>query len=225
MEMKREVEEKKLHRMAKVYDLLAMWQGSQTLWATQKESRAQNELMTAAGYISDAQEMVKASWSNFHHDREAAFKLLDNSPVPPAMSAKDVPGGRTQVLNGRRIKLIGRHPVKSDEDSSPESISDTENWLNWNGELDNPNDSEDDWDADNESDMEPDNGSENSETPEQQNVSAAPDVSVLIWPTRRSKKNVEYLLMTVNIMETRRNKRIKTKQDRMRQCIITNFIM
>jgi hypothetical protein len=31
MEMKREVEEKKLHRMAKVHDLLEMWQGSQTL--------------------------------------------------------------------------------------------------------------------------------------------------------------------------------------------------
>jgi hypothetical protein len=40
MEMKREAEEKKLHRMAKVHDFLEMWQGSQTLRATQKESRA-----------------------------------------------------------------------------------------------------------------------------------------------------------------------------------------
>jgi hypothetical protein len=31
MEMKREAEEKKLHRMAKVHDFLEMWQGSQTL--------------------------------------------------------------------------------------------------------------------------------------------------------------------------------------------------
>jgi hypothetical protein len=31
MEMKREGEEKKLHRMAKVHDFLEMWQGSQTL--------------------------------------------------------------------------------------------------------------------------------------------------------------------------------------------------
>jgi hypothetical protein len=40
MEMKREAEEKKLHSMAKVHNVLEMWQGSQTLRATQKESRA-----------------------------------------------------------------------------------------------------------------------------------------------------------------------------------------
>jgi hypothetical protein len=40
MEMKREAEAKKLHQMAKVHDFLEMWQGSQTLRATQKESHA-----------------------------------------------------------------------------------------------------------------------------------------------------------------------------------------
>jgi len=93
MEMKREAEEKKLQRMAKVHDFLEMWQGSQTLQATQKESRAQNKQMTAIGYISDTEEIVKASWSNFHHDGAAAFKLSEKSPVPPALSAKDLPGG------------------------------------------------------------------------------------------------------------------------------------
>jgi hypothetical protein len=101
MEMKREAEEKKLHRMAKVHDFLEMWQGSQTLRATQKESRAQNKQITAVGYISDTEEIVKASWSNFPHDGAAAFKLSEKSPVPPALSAKDLPGGRTQVLNVR----------------------------------------------------------------------------------------------------------------------------
>jgi hypothetical protein len=48
--------------------------------------------------------------------------------------------------------------------------------------LDNPNDSEDNWEADNESAMELDNGSEESETPELQNVSAAPNVPGLIRP-------------------------------------------
>jgi hypothetical protein len=81
-----------------------MWQGSQTLQATQKEARAQNKQMTAIGYISDTEEIVKASWSNFHHDGVAAFKLLEKSPVPPAVSAKDLPGGRSQVWNVRRIK-------------------------------------------------------------------------------------------------------------------------
>jgi len=209
MEMKREAEEKKLHRMAKVHNFLEMWQGSQTLRATQKESRAQNKQMTAVGYISDTEEIIKSSWSNFHHDGVAAFKLSEKSRVPPALSAKDLPGGRIQLLNVHRIKRIDRHPAKTDEDSSPESISDTENWLNWNGNLDNPNDSEDDWEADNESDMELDNGSEVSETLEWRNVSAAPNVPGLIRPIWQSKKKVEKVLVTVNTMWTRRNKGIK----------------
>jgi len=78
IEMKREAEEKKLHRMAKVHDFLEKWQGSQNLPAAQKESRAQNKQMTAVGYISDTEEKVKASWSNFQHDGAAAFKLSEN---------------------------------------------------------------------------------------------------------------------------------------------------
>jgi len=141
-EMKREAAEMKLHTIGKVHNVLEMWQGSEILRATQKESRAQNHQMTAIGHISDTEEIVKASWPNVHHDSAAAFKLSEKSPVPPALSAKDIPGGQTQVLNVHRINQIDRHPAKSDEDSSPESISDTENWLNWNRDLDNPNDSE-----------------------------------------------------------------------------------
>jgi len=209
MEMKREAEEKKLHRMAKVHDFSGMWQGSLTLRATQNESRAQNKQMTAVGYISDTKEIVKASWSNFDHDGAAAFKLSEKSPVPPGSSAKDLPGGRTEVLNVRRIKRIDRHPSESDDDRSPENISDPENWLTWNGDLDNPNDSEDDWEADNESDTELDNGSEVLQTMEMRNVSAAQNVPGLIRPIRQSKKKVEKALLTVNIMETRRNKGTK----------------
>jgi len=36
-EMKKEAEERKLHRIAKVHNFLEMWQGSQNLPATQKE--------------------------------------------------------------------------------------------------------------------------------------------------------------------------------------------
>ena len=114
-------------------------------------------------------------------------------------------------MNVHRIKQIDRHPAESDQDRSPESISDTENWLNWNGDLDNPNDSKDDWEADNESDTDQDNGSEVSPTLEVRNVSAAPNVLGLIRPIRQSKKKVEKALLTVNIMETRRNKGIKKK--------------
>jgi len=53
---------------------------------------------------------------------------------------------------------------------------DTENWLNWNGDLDNPNDSEDDWEADIEFEIELDNGIEDPETPGQQEVTAGPNV-------------------------------------------------
>jgi hypothetical protein len=77
--------------------------------------------------------------------------------------------------------------------------------------LDNPNDSEDDWEAGNESDMELDNGCEVSETLEVRNVSAAPDVPGLFRLIRQSKKSVDNLLLMVNIMETSRNNWIKQK--------------
>ena len=78
MEMNREVQEHKLHRMAMVHNFLEMCQGSQKLRATQKESRAQNQQMTAVGYIPDTEEIVKVSWSNFQHDCAAAFELSEN---------------------------------------------------------------------------------------------------------------------------------------------------
>jgi hypothetical protein len=49
--------------------------------------------MTAIGYILDTEEIVKASLSLFQHDCAAAFKLSERSPLPPALSAKDLPGG------------------------------------------------------------------------------------------------------------------------------------
>jgi len=211
MEVKRQAEQKMLHWVAKVHDFLEMSQGSQNLRGTQKESRAQNTQMTAVGYNSDTEEIVKVSWLHFQHDGVAAFKLSEKSPVPPALSAKDLPAGWTQVLNVCWIKRIDCHPAESDEDGSSASISDIKNWLNCNGALDNPNDSEDDREADNESDMERHNGSEDSETQVLRNVSAAPNVPGLIWPILRSKKKAEKMLMTINIMEMRRNIGIKKK--------------
>jgi hypothetical protein len=93
MEIQREVEEMKLHTMAKDNNFLEMWQGSQTLRAMQQESRAPNQLMIAIGYISDTEQLFKASWLNFHHDGAAEFKMSEQSPLPPALSAKDLPSG------------------------------------------------------------------------------------------------------------------------------------
>jgi hypothetical protein len=64
-----------VYNMAKVYEFLEIWQGSQILHATQTESPTQNKQMSAEGYISDTQETVKASWSLFQHDGATTFKL------------------------------------------------------------------------------------------------------------------------------------------------------
>jgi len=77
--------------------------------------------------------------------------------------------------------------------------------------LDNPLDSEEDCAADDESDIEQNSCIEDPECPEQQDVSAAPNVPRLVRPTRTSKRQAEKLLVTVNAAETRRNKGGKKK--------------
>jgi hypothetical protein len=165
LEMKTQAEERKLHRMAKVHDFLEMWQGSHNLRATQKESRGQNNPMTAVRYIPDTEEIVKASWSLFQHDGAAAFKLSERLPLPPALCAKKHPGGRTQILNVRCNRRINCHPVESNKDSTSASISDSEDCVNWNCDLDNPNGSEDDCAADDHTNIEYNNCIEDSECP------------------------------------------------------------
>jgi len=209
--MKTEAQERKLHRMANVHDFLEMWQGSQNLLATQKESRAQIKQMSATGYISDTKEIVKASWSLFRHDGVAAFKLSERSPLPPPLSAQDLSGGQTQILNVHRIQRMNCHPLESDGDTAPKSILDTEDWLDWNGNLDNPNDIEDDCAADFEPGMQQDNSIEDPESPEQWDVSAVPNVPGLIQPTQKSKRHAGKVLVMVNAIETRRNKGVKKK--------------
>ena len=83
--------------------------------------------------------------------------------------------------------------------------------------MDNPRDSEDDLAANDESEIDQNNGIEDAECPEQQDVSAAPDVPGLVRPTRKSKRPAEKALVTVNAIETRRNKGVKKKQHRMCQ--------
>jgi len=211
MEMKKEAEERTLHRMAKVHDCLEMGQGSWDLRATQKGSRAQNKQMTTVGYIWDTEEIVNASWSLFQHDGAAAFQLSERSPLPPPLSAKSHPGGRTQILNVCRIRRFNRHPVERDEVCAPESISETEEWLHWNGNWDNRNDSEDDCRADIESDIEQDNSIEDRDSPEQWNVCAAPYVPGLIRPIQKSNGQSEKVSMTVNANKMRKNMGVKSK--------------
>jgi hypothetical protein len=208
-EMKNKAEESSLHRLANVHDFLAIWQGSQNLHTAQKEFRAQNKQMATVGYISDTEEILKVSSSLFQPDVADAFKLLERSPLPPPLSPKDLPGGQTQILNVHQIRRINGHLVECDKDSTPERILDTEDWLTWNGDLDNSNGSDDDCVVDVESDMEQDNGIENLACQEQHDGSAAPNVPRLIWPIRKSKRQAEKVFVTVNTTKTRRNQGVK----------------
>jgi hypothetical protein len=128
--------------MAKVNGVKNKWQGTHNQHATEKECYPQNKPMTAVGYISDAQAIIKGSWSLFQSDGVAAITCSERSPLPQALCAKDLPGGRTQILNVRRNWRINRHPVESNNDIPPESTSHTNVWLHWNGDYDNSNDSE-----------------------------------------------------------------------------------
>jgi len=55
--------------------------------------------LIAVEYISDTDEIVKAFWSLFQHEHVAAFKLPERSPLPPALSSKNLSGGRTEGIN------------------------------------------------------------------------------------------------------------------------------
>jgi len=127
------------------------------------------------------------------------------------LSAKDLPGGQTQIVNVGQIRRINHHPVESDEDSPPECISDTEDWPNGNGDLDNPTDNEDDSAADVECDIEQGNSIRDPECPELRDASATPHLPGLIRPTWKSKRQYELVFMTVNAIETRRNMGVKEK--------------
>jgi len=90
-------------------------------------------------------------------------------------------------------------------DSAPDSISGIEKWLHWNGDFDNPNDSEEDREEDNESDIQLNNMIKNPEVSEQRHWSAALNVPGLILSTLRSKSKVQKVFMMANKVETWRN--------------------
>jgi len=99
--MKKEVEERKWHRMAKVDDSLEVWQGCENRCATEKKFSAQNKQMVTVRYIPDTEEIVEASWSLFKHDRAAAFTLSERSPFATRFVCKHLLGVRTQILHVR----------------------------------------------------------------------------------------------------------------------------
>jgi len=187
----REAEEIFFHRIVKVQDFLDMWQGCQNLHGTQKESCAQNEQMTAVGYISDTKEIVKAPGSLFKHAGPAAFELSERSPLLPPWIVKDDGGGPTRVLNVHRTPRIDHYLVERDEDCGADTFSDTANRPHWSRDLDIPNDSEDNCKADVDSDFDLDNAIKNAESPELWDVSATLNVPGLNQPTPKSSRQAE----------------------------------
>lgn len=91
------------------------------------------------------------SRSNIEHHGAAAFQLLQGLLVPPSVAAKNLPGGRTQILKVRRIKRRDCHPATTDTDSPCRCISDTANWLELDWNLDARKESDYDWEADEDS--------------------------------------------------------------------------
>lgn len=116
----------------------------------------------------------------------AEFELREKSPLPAAFAPPDHPGGQTQVFNVRRIKRINHHLAESEEQCPPDSISDTENWRNWNGDLVNLNVDEVNRVAKIESHSQLDHVIEGPEIPEHRDISAAPHFPRLIRLTWRS---------------------------------------
>jgi hypothetical protein len=90
--------------------------------------------------------------------------------------------------------------------------------------MDNPNNSKDNCEEEVESDIEKGNSIEDSESSLQWEVSATPNVPGLIWPTRKSKRQAEKVLVKVTAIETRRNKGLNNTQDRMCQCFNSFFM-
>jgi hypothetical protein len=106
--------------------------------------------------------------------------LSERSSLSPPVYAKDLPEEWIQILHVHRSWRINCHPVESDDVPATESISDTEDWLNWNGDLDQPNDTEDNCVAHIESEIEKCNGIHDSEWPLQQDVCAMQNGSRLV---------------------------------------------
>lgn len=124
---------------------------------------------------------------------------------------QDLKGGQTQLLNLHRIKQTNCNAAKSQRNIAPDSISDTKNWLDWHGVLDNIHDSEKNWEVDKQYNIEPDNGITDSQNSLQRNVSGTQNIAGMVRPTRSATNKAEQLFITVCTMQMWRIKLTKTQ--------------
>jgi hypothetical protein len=76
--------------------------------------------------------------------------------------------------------------------------------LNWNFDFDNPNESEDEWQAENGLHIVLDNVTEDAECSQQRHMRVGPTVPGLIQPTQMSKRNADKWVMGVYAIQIRR---------------------
>jgi len=112
-------------------------------------------------------------------------------------------------LNACGIGRINRHPLENDENCATERIPDTEEWLNWIGDLDDPNDSEKNCGPNVESDLEQGNGTDHLDGLENRDVSSVPNAPRLICHRQQSKRPAEEMSITVNAIKLKKNKAVK----------------
>jgi len=113
-EIMRVSEEWNLESVKNVDDILKMWQCSHNLWSRQKKSDAKTRWTAAKEYTSDTEEIPKVSWSNLQPESAAVFISFKRLLVPPALSAKNLAGGRTQILNVYQMHRLNHHSSESD---------------------------------------------------------------------------------------------------------------
>ena len=140
--------------------------------------------------------------------------MTKKSPLPPSLSHVELPGGKTKVLNVRQIRRINRYPNESDDESATETNSDTDDWLHWNGDLDDPNFNESDGEADDEFVMDVVGDFDVNEEVEELDVHAAPNIAGLIRPLRKSKLTTTLIIKQSAPVNTKETRKVKGNKQR-----------
>jgi len=176
LEIKKEAEENKFHRMAKIHDFWKCGRAAKTYVLPRRNLT----LKTSRGRLWDTFRTCTRLSTHPGHSLNILVRLHLNCPkdplLPPPLSASDLPGGQNRISNLHRIRIIHLHAVETDEHRAPGSISDSWDLPNWNGDLDTQKDSEDDRAAYVQSHIEQDNRIQDLECPEQWVVIAAQNV-------------------------------------------------
>jgi hypothetical protein len=130
----------------------------------------------------------------------AIFNLSVRSLLPPDISAKDLSAIWTQVLNAHLTKIIHCHPAQSDENSVPETCSETKNLHNSSCDFDHRNELNDVQGAEHEIDIGLHSGSRYPERSERLYDSVTPNDTRVILTIWRSTKMAELRLIIVSAM-------------------------